>query len=79
MKTRIKIWITPEEAERIKKEVFLSEYLRYAGLVSRPEIDYSSKKWFIRVSCPRGYDVKEWSRMNIERLKSFGVTAEFVA
>lgn len=75
------ILLTEEEAKELESNVWISEYLRYAGCVDRPHIEYvklndvapTRRTWVLSVYCNyRGLDVDRVVDMNIQRMASFG-------
>lgn len=75
----------PEE----KANAVITEYLRYAGIISvtgkghtgrlpfRMEQQFPPGSVLVTMECPKGLTAVVWANQNIERLKSFGVKAEY--
>lgn len=69
--------------------VEITEHLRYAGIVSlrgaghtgyvpllvQNELNPKGEDIIITCKCPHEYDPSAWSKMNIARMRSFGVKA----
>ena len=74
--------------EKNEANVVLTEYLRYAGIISvngcghAALIPYSVEialskpdQVLITVECPKGLNAEAWAHQNIGRLASFGIKA----
>ncbi len=75
----IKVVLKGKEAE-VLDNVLITEYLRYAGVISRPENVPGSvvTAKSIVIYTPKGVNAKVWAEQNIGRLSSFGVHAEII-
>lgn len=78
----IRVELVGKQIKEFEDNVWLTEHLRYAGFVTRPQVDYgatsadpeNTHKYFVMIA-PRGVMIKAWCEMQIGRLASFGIKA----
>lgn len=71
----ITVYMSDSQAADFSKNVWLSEFLRYAGVISSMQIG-SRERPNIKIYAPKGVDVEVWADMNMKRLYSFGFDSE---